>query len=103
MNVGKRMALTAAMLSAIGAASIADSNSVATSQDAIFVSNGGGYVTIYALGRHGDVEPIGTIDGAATQLDRPTAIAVGSSGRIYVLNEGEGARRGGGVVVFAAG
>jgi len=103
MNVGKRMALTAAMLSAIGAASIADSNSVATSQDAIFVSNGGGYVTIYALGRHGDVEPIGTIDGAATQLDRPTAIAVDSSGRIYVLNEGEGARRGGGVVVFAAG
>ena len=49
-------------------------------------------MTIYALGSRGDVEPIGTIDGAATRMDGPTGIAVDSSGRIYVLNEGEGER-----------
>ena len=95
------MALTAALLSAVGAA--VGTDSTATAQDAIFVSNYGGYVTIYALGSRGDVEPIGTIDGAATRIDGPTGIAVDSSGRIYVLNEGEGAKRGGGVVVFASG
>ncbi|MGC2276078.1 MAG: hypothetical protein WA571_08715, partial [Candidatus Binatus sp.] len=98
---GRTMALTAALLNAIGAAIGTDS--IATAQDAIFVSNYGGYVTIYALGSRGDVEPIGTIDGAATRMDGPTGIAVDSSGRIYVLNEGEGARKGGSVVVFAPG
>ena len=103
MSAGKRMALTAALLGAIGVAAFAASSPSATTRQAIFVSNGGGYVTMYGLGSSGDVEPIATIDGAATKLDGPVSIAVDSSGKIYVLNEGEGARNSAGVVVFAAG
>ena len=104
MTIGRSMAVTAALVSAIGVAIAADSGSTATPREAIYVSNGGGnYVTIYAVGSSGDVEPAYTIDGAATGLNEPMAIAVDSSGKIYVLNESGGPRNSGSVVLFAAG
>jgi hypothetical protein len=62
---------------------------------AIYVANSGrefpspGTVQVYAAGSNGNAAPIATIRGAATHLHGPTAIAVDSSGRIYVANHYE--------------
>lgn len=53
---------------------------------ALFVANGGNYVTIYPLGSNGDVAPIASIDGGATGLSGPASIALDPRGNIYVLN-----------------
>ena len=52
---------------------------------ALFVANGGNYVTIYPLGSNGDVAPIASIDGGATGL-AVASIALDPRGNIYVLN-----------------
>ena len=99
------MAVTAALVSAIGAAIAADSSS--TPPAAIFVANlGGGYVTVYSLGSNGDAAPVSTIDGAATRLAGPEAIALDSNGNIYVGNDdvaNAAVAAGSSVVVFSAG
>jgi sugar lactone lactonase YvrE len=94
--------VAAALVSAIGVAVAADSS--ATSPAAIFVANLRGYVTVYPLGSNSDVAPISTIDGAATRLGSPEAIALDSKGNIYVTSEvwNAGAYAGGSVVVFSA-
>ncbi len=105
MTVGRSMAVTAALVSAIGAAIAADSSS--TPPAAIFVANlGGGYVTVYSLGSNGDAAPVSTIDGAATRLAGPEAIALDSNGNIYVGNDdvaNAAVAAGSSVVVFSAG
>jgi hypothetical protein len=53
---------------------------------ALFVANGGNYVTVYPLGSNGDVAPIASIDGGATGLSGPASIALDPRGNIYVLN-----------------
>ena len=53
---------------------------------ALFVANGGNYVTVYPLGANGDVAPIASIDGGATGLSGPASIALDPRGNIYVLN-----------------
>lgn len=53
---------------------------------ALFVANGGNYVTVYPLGSNGDVAPIASIDGGATGLSGPASIALDPRGTIYVLN-----------------
>jgi hypothetical protein len=53
---------------------------------ALFVANGGNYVTIYPLGASGDVAPTASIDGGATGLSGPSSIALDPRGNIYVLN-----------------
>lgn len=76
------MAVAAALVSAIGVAIASDSS--ATPPAAIFVANLRGYVTVYALGSNGDAAPVSTIDGAATRLSEPEAIAVDARGTTYV-------------------
>ena len=97
------MAVTAALVSAIGVAIATDSRS--TPVTAIFVANLAGYVTVYPLGSDGDVAPISTIEGAATRLGSPEEIAVDSKGNIYVTSGvwNGGAYAGDGVVMFSAG
>jgi sugar lactone lactonase YvrE len=58
----------------------------------------GGSVTVYAAGATGNATPTAAIIGAATGLDRPHAVALDSSGNIYVTN-GDGNS----VTVYAAG
>ena len=53
---------------------------------ALFVANGGNYVTVYPLGSNGDVAPIASIDGGATGLSGPASIALDPRGNIYLLN-----------------
>ncbi|HYB92336.1 MAG TPA: hypothetical protein VEC38_14965 [Candidatus Binataceae bacterium] len=45
-----------------------------------------GQITVYPPGSNGDTAPIATISGAATGLAQPLAIALDSSGNIYVAN-----------------
>jgi hypothetical protein len=45
-------------------------------------------VTVFAAGSNGNVAPIATITGPATGLNYPTAIALDSSGKLYVANSG---------------
>jgi sugar lactone lactonase YvrE len=45
-----------------------------------------GSVTVYATGSNGNVAPAVTIDGAATGLSFPDAIALDAEGNIYVVN-----------------
>jgi len=84
-----------------------DLSSSSTPPAAIFVANlRGGYVTVYSLGSNGDVAPISTIEGAATRLADPTAVALDSKGNIYVGNDyvaNAPVEAGSSVVVFSAG
>jgi hypothetical protein len=88
------------------AAGIPSSDSILTSEDAaavqhIFVGNYyGSDVTVYKWAASGNVVPYGTIVGPFTGLDHPSAIAVDSTGLIYVGNYEE---VGADVVVFASG
>ncbi len=82
MTIGRSLAVTAALVSAIGVAIAAGSSS--TPPSAIYVANLRGYVTVYPLGSNGDVAPVSTIDGAATRLSEPEAIAVDARGNSYV-------------------
>jgi hypothetical protein len=59
--------------------------------------NGYGSVTVYAAGATGNAAPTATITGLATGLDRPHALALDSSGNIYVTNAS-----GNSVTVYAA-
>jgi sugar lactone lactonase YvrE len=59
--------------------------------------NGYGSVTVYAAGATGNAAPTATITGLATGLDRPHALALDSSGNIYVTNGS-----GNSVTVYAA-
>jgi hypothetical protein len=58
---------------------------------AVYVANSGATsntrwsITVYAPGATGDVAPIRTIKGHATELFDPQALAVAASGTIYVL------------------
>jgi sugar lactone lactonase YvrE len=45
-------------------------------------------VTVYPAGSNGNVVPSATIDGSKTGLDFPAAIALDTSGNIYVANDG---------------
>ncbi len=51
-------------------------------------NNGNDSVTAYPANATGRPEPIITIKGSKTQLNNPSAIALDSSGNIYVLNDG---------------
>lgn len=53
---------------------------------ALFVGDGGNYVTVYSVGSNGDVAPISSLDGGATGLSGPAGIALDPHGNIYVLN-----------------
>lgn len=58
----------------------------------IYVANVGSYangsVTVFSPGSFGNVLPIATIAGPNTGIDSPVGIALDSSSRIYVLNQG---------------
>jgi hypothetical protein len=45
-----------------------------------------GSITVYANGASGNVSPIATISGPATQLSNPYGIAINPDGNIYVVN-----------------
>jgi hypothetical protein len=45
-----------------------------------------GYITVYAAGAHGNVAPICTIGGKATQLLAPSGVAVDGLGNLYVAD-----------------
>jgi sugar lactone lactonase YvrE len=49
-------------------------------------SYGDGRVVIYPPGANGNVKPIGTIEGASTELVLPNCLALDGSGNIYVTN-----------------
>jgi len=74
------------------------------STDNIYVSNQnncgvGPSVTEYPAGSNGGVRPSATIAGSSTGLSSPGAIALDSSGNIYVANYASA----GSIVIFAAG
>ena len=105
----------------------AEAASSSTPSDAMYVANlRGRYVTVYPLSSNGDVAPtstlniaqVSTIDGIATQLREPTAIALDGRGNIYVTCNNwtnlvtwwnpitwtnQGTYEGSSIVVFAAG
>jgi sugar lactone lactonase YvrE len=70
------------------------------SSDKIYVADEGGdddpnsppRVMVYEAGSKGDIAPIATISGGKTGLDNPDGIAVESSGKIYVTNNGSESR-----------
>ncbi len=54
---------------------------------AVLTPNGGGVVTVYARTANGDVAPLRTISGAATQMDTPRGLALDvANGEFYVAN-----------------
>jgi len=63
---------------------------------------GGPSVFIFAAGANGNVAPVATITGAATGLVFPNGLALDSSGKIYVANEGTNQATSS-VTVYAAG
>ena len=66
-----------------------------------------GSVTVYRAGSNGNVAPIATISGSRTGLSYPLAIALDSSGKIFVTNTYTGNTRGSppnsSITVYAAG
>lgn len=77
------------------------------SNDNIYVSNTCGYgcgaVTVYAADASGNVAPIQTISGSATELDGPIGIAVDSVKNIYVSNTQDWYGQPGTITVYSAG
>jgi hypothetical protein len=75
----------------------------------IYVANPGSLeglsdsITVFAAGSTGNVAPTATITGAATGLDYPTAIALDSSGNIYVANNGSQVGGADSITVYPAG
>ncbi len=66
--------------------------------------NGVGYsVNVYPEGSNGNVSPSASIAGADTGMDGPFAIALDSSGNIYVLNSYGGTAQLGSVTAYPAG
>ena len=59
-------------------------------------------ITIYAKGSNGDTPPIATIGGSNTGLRYPAGIALDSSGKIYVADDGLGGLGPGSVFVYPA-
>lgn len=77
---------------------------LAVTQNALYVANAGGAVTVYPAFTGGNILPLFFIRGNLTQLTGPSMIALDSTGTIYVTNNGS--RNGAGVdsiVAFAAG
>jgi hypothetical protein len=96
-------ACLAILLSACSTRSASHPGEQFTSREAIFVTNAlDNSVNIYPIGSRGDSAPIATIKGPATGLDDPVSIALDSSGKIYVLNNGSGGNSAS-VEVFAPG
>ena len=68
----------------------------------IYVANAGAdSVTIYSAKARGKVAAIDGISGLNTALDDPRAVAVGSSGKIYVANTDRETEKGGSITVYA--
>jgi hypothetical protein len=96
-------AFLAMLLSACGTQSASHPSDQFSSREAIFVTNAvDGSVNIYPISSRGDSGPIATIKGPATGLDDPVSIALDSSDRIYVLNNGT-AGNSASIEVFAPG
>jgi hypothetical protein len=63
----------------------------------IYVTNyGGNSVTVYSLDAEGDVAPMRTISGPATEISGPLGIAKNTQGKLFVAN-----REGGAVTVYS--
>lgn len=60
-----------------------------------------GIITVYSAGSNGNVAPIATINGTSTELTYPIGIALDSSGRIYVANNGTTVESNNGPLTFA--
>jgi hypothetical protein len=107
MRIASRLAVGLLFLCVVGLTAAAHSTSVSAPSAAIYVANfKGGYITVYLVGSKGDVRPVATIDGSATQLADPKVIALDSVGNIFVGNDHVAnalAAGGGSVVVFSAG
>lgn len=107
MSIASRLAVRLLFLCVVGWAAAAHSTSVSAPSAAIYVANfKGGYITVYPVGSKGDVGPVATIEGTATQLADPKVIALDSAGNIFVGNDhvaNDLAAGGGSVVVFSAG
>ena len=101
-----RMAIAASLamlLSACGTQSASHPSDQFSSREVIFVTNAvDNSVNIYPIGSRGDSGPVATIKGPATGLDDPVSIALDSSGKIYVLNNGT-AGNSASIEVFAPG
>jgi hypothetical protein len=70
----------------------------------VYVANlTGDSVTVYPVGTTGDAKPVQYIRGSRTGLSNPYAVAVDSSGNIYVANGVGGSVYTGTVTVYAAG
>ena len=93
----------AMLLSACSTQSASHPSEQFSSRESIFVTNAlDNSVNIYPIGSRGDARPIATIKGPATGLDDPVSIALDSSDKIYVLNNGSGGNSAS-VEVFAPG
>jgi hypothetical protein len=93
----------AMLLSACSTQSASHPSDQFGSREVIFVTNAvDNSVNIYPIGSRGDSGPVATIKGPATGLDDPVSIALASSGKIYVLNNGT-AGNSASIEVFAPG
>ena len=59
-----------------------------TIDPAIYVANGNGTVTSYAIGVSGNVAPLTTFGRTSFGVNAPAGIAIAPSGRVYVANSG---------------
>ena len=87
---------------------INDASSIAVdSSGNIYVANdfpfGVGSIDIYPAGSYATGPPIATIAGDNTELSDPFAVALDSSGNIYVLNQSDDGRADNAITVYPAG